>query len=324
MCQGEYEAAHPEAAPEEVTYSPRSVPGSSSANVTTSLTFSEGQQKDPEQHLGDAAPTTKRGAKHGVKRRKGEKRAYMKWADQVKTIQYYNSFIQAERPKLADLAKWATDQFKLVKAPSVAFMSKMIKNREAIMRDHGTSVEMHNHGDRKRKRVVGTKEQLELENALVAWIRHHDAPHGGKVALSNERLKMQAKTIAEQKGFVFDPMKFNFSSKWLNSFKKANNINRLPKILKNYNQDKIYNFDKTGLLYRMLLSAGNLAGRKKGRKGGKVAKERTTAGLFWNATGTDFWKPVFIGKANRPRCFGKHSKGENIGARYYSNSKAWI
>lgn len=35
---------------------------------------------------------------------------------------------------------------------------------------------------------------------------------------------VQAKTIPEQKGFAFDPMKLNFSNKWLNSFMRANNI----------------------------------------------------------------------------------------------------
>eukprot|EP00873_Tetraselmis_striata_P026198 jgi/Tetstr1/446462/TSEL_034003.t1 len=28
--------------------------------------------------------------------------------------------------------------------------------------------------------------------------------------------------------------------------------------------------------------------------------------MFFNATGTDFWKHVFIGKATKPRCFGQH------------------
>eukprot|EP00873_Tetraselmis_striata_P034250 jgi/Tetstr1/454514/TSEL_041413.t1 len=28
--------------------------------------------------------------------------------------------------------------------------------------------------------------------------------------------------------------------------------------------------------------------------------------MFFNATGTDLWKHVFIGKATKPRCFGQH------------------
>lgn len=53
--------------------------------------------------------------------------------------------------------------------------------------------------------------------------------------------------------------------------------------------------------------------RSRGRKGGKAQKERTTVGLFCNATGTDFWKTVFIGKSKRSRCFGKHWDPTRVG-----------
>lgn len=79
-----------------------------------------------------------------------------------------------------------------------------------------------------------------------------------------------------------------------------------------------------GLWYRMLLTAGNVVGAGKDRRGAKTAKDRVTVGLTVNATGTDFWKPVFIGKAKRPRCFGKHWKPEQIGALYYNNETAWM
>lgn len=60
-------------------------------------------------------------------------------------------------------------------------------------------------------------------------------------------------------------------------------------------------------------------GAKRAAKGGKVTQERITVGLLlWNAIGPDFLKPIFFGKANRPRCFGKHLKVENIGTPYYT------
>lgn len=79
-----------------------------------------------------------------------------------------------------------------------------------------------------------------------------------------------------------------------------------------------------GLFYRMLLTAGNVVGTGKDRKGGKTAKDRLTVGLFCNATGTDRFKPVFIGKAMRPRCFGKHWSPDVLPALYYHNEAAWM
>ena len=79
-----------------------------------------------------------------------------------------------------------------------------------------------------------------------------------------------------------------------------------------------------GLFYRMLATAGNVVGDTRSRKGAKKAKDRLTSCIFWNATGTDFWKPVFIGKAKQPRCFGKHWTPKNIGALYYHNACSWM
>ena len=56
----------------------------------------------------------------------------------------------------------------------------------------------------------------------------------------------------------------------------------------------------------MVASAGNVVGCAKNRKGAKLSKDRLTAGIFWNATRTAFFKPIFIGTAKRPRCFGNH------------------
>jgi hypothetical protein len=74
----------------------------------------------------------------------------------------------------------------------------------------------------------------------------------------------------------------------------------------------------------MLLTASIVIGSAKHRKGGKIAKDRLTVGLWWNATGTNFFKPVFIGKAKRPRFFGAHWRHEKIGGLYYNNYRAWM
>eukprot|EP00873_Tetraselmis_striata_P038600 jgi/Tetstr1/458864/TSEL_004373.t1 len=238
---------------------------------------------------------------------------------------------------------WAKETFTLKAPPSKGYISKLLKAKSTLLSTH-SSLSSKN-ASRKRKRFAYSEPQARLEELLLDWIRHHDATHGGKVPLSDMMILEQAKLLAAGNELVFDEKKFNYSSKWLLKFKQANNINRmrfhdetadadlenlavvrqvLPSLLQDTALDKIYNFDETGLWYRMLLTAGNVVGAGKDRRGAKTAKDRVTVGLTVNATGTDFWKPVFIGKAKRPRCFGKHWKPEQIGALYYNNETAWM
>jgi hypothetical protein len=84
------------------------------------------------------------------------------------------------------------------------------------------------------------------------------------------------------------------------------NRKELPPILNEYPLENIYNFDESGLLYRLLATSGNVLGATKNRRGAKLAKDRITVGIFCNATRTDFWKPCVIGTAKKPRCFGNH------------------
>ena len=58
-------------------------------------------------------------------------------------------------------------------------------------------------------------------------------------------------------------------------------------------------------------------------KGKKRSKARLTVMICTNATGSYKMKPFVIGKAARPRCFGKTFKPEFIGIKYQNNKKAW-
>ena len=98
----------------------------------------------------------------------------------------------------------------------------------------------------------------------------------------------------------------------------------LPPILSEYPLDRIYNFDESGLLYRLLATSGNVIGATKDMRRAKLAKDRITVGIFCNATGTDIWKPSIIGTAKKPRCFGNHWTPEKAGAIYYHNDTAWM
>ena len=80
---------------------------------------------------------------------------------------------------------------------------------------------------------------------------------------------MQAKRIADDNDFEFDPTVFNFSHKWLTNYKKAYGIHKtamhgegedadlnsvlivrseLPQLLADTPLENIYNFDETGNL----------------------------------------------------------------------------
>ena len=98
----------------------------------------------------------------------------------------------------------------------------------------------------------------------------------------------------------------------------------LPPSLSEYPLDKIYNFDESGLLYRLLATHGNVIGATKDRRGTKLAKDRITVGFFCNATGADIWKPTIIGAAKKPRCFGNHWTTEKAGVIYYNNEPSWM
>jgi hypothetical protein len=125
----------------------------------------------------------KPGGRTGVKRAKGEKGAHPTYAQQVGTINHYNS--QGEvRPSCKTLIACNVDQYKLDALPSMAFVSKMIKNKDEILRkwrsntlncgncidallrrdqiisfycligEHGSTIQLDLGGNKKKKRIV--------------------------------------------------------------------------------------------------------------------------------------------------------------------------
>ncbi|XP_046564291.1 tigger transposable element-derived protein 6-like [Haliotis rubra] len=134
---------------------------------------------------------------------------------------------------------------------------------------------------------------------------------------------------------------FGYSRGWLYRFKSRHQIKKqnyqgeaasadknavvkgreeLKSVLKNYDEDDIFNLDETGLFYK--LGPNHTLASKK-TPGVKKSKERVTVALCCNATGTIKVKPFMIGKFRRPHCFGKDFNPE-IYARYRFNKKAWM
>ena len=73
-------------------------------------------------------------------------------------------------------------------------------------------------------------------------------------------------------------------------------------ILKEYKPEDIYNADKTELFYR-LLPDRTLELKNVDCHGGKQSKERITALVCANMSGTDKLPMFVLGKSAKPRCF---------------------
>lgn len=88
--------------------------------------------------------------------------------------------------------------------------------------------------------------------------------------------------------------------------------------------DLVYNTDETGLLYR-LLPDRTLASKRKeaAAKGFKSCKDRLTALVTSNSTGTDKHRLLIIGKSARPLCFRK-VRANTIPVLWKSNNTAWM
>ena len=144
----------------------------------------------------------------------------------------------------------------------------------------------------------------ELEEKLFAWFRKIEMQHG---VLTDDILRMKALDIATKMGLTFQA-----SANWVLRFKKRHGIDQkvrhgeggsadhiyvaiahagIPKLLRNYNVNPYdtYNMDETGLNYRTLpkASLGTASG-----KGHVAAKDRLTAVMCVNATGTHKLKPM--------------------------------
>ncbi|KAI1000395.1 hypothetical protein K3495_g7800 [Podosphaera aphanis] len=94
----------------------------------------------------------------------------------------------------------------------------------------------------------------------------------------------------------------------------------LKALLSGYASRDIFNADETRLFYRMspdqTISARQTEGMKKD-------KTRITILFCANADGSKKFPPLFIGKSQRPRSFGK-KKADEYGLEYQFNKKAWM
>ena len=174
-----------------------------------------------------------------------------------------------------------------------------------------------------------------LESALVLWLNDIRSRNA---VVNDEMMLEKARKFGEE----LHVENFNYSRGWLSRLKERHGIashklhgesasadmtivedgrKRLQDELRQYDSRDIFNMDETALFYNLGPSTTLSTVRK--AKGCKLSKVRVTVALCCNATGSDKLKPLVIGRACRPRCFGK-TFDPNIYVTYKHNSKAWM
>jgi len=228
------------------------------------------------------------------------------------------------------LSQWAKDEFNLPNRPAKNTLSDLIsKHRTRFL----TISPQDQHI--RRSRTVSCPQ---VEEALVLWMLQMQQR---RVNLSREVIKEKGRRFLSDFGFPEDHLKF--SDTWMDLFEKRNgfrayrshgesgaaNIDdpdiqrRIAEIheeLSAYALRDRYNMDETALFYSMppqtTIARGPIEGHKKD-------KTRITLAFTCNADGTDRFKPLFIGRAAKPRCFNKKT-GRELGFLYFHNKKAWM
>lgn len=172
----------------------------------------------------------------------------------------------------------------------------------------------------KNRKTLKPANNMALEDALYLWFtqrRSLGEPISGPL-LCEKALDFNQK--------LNGPLDFKASSGWLSKFKQRHGIRQLDvqgeslsgdavaseafvKTFKEtvvnagFSRDDVYNADETGVNWRSL-PRKSLASRNETRAPGyKVSKDRVTAMVCANASGTHSLPLLLIGKSKKPRCF---------------------
>ena len=180
-----------------------------------------------------------------------------------------------------------------------------------------------------------SSEFVDVNKALYEW---YLVACSKNIYPGGPELIEKAKEIAERLG----KSNFKGSRGWLDKWKARFNIKqvkvcgesgdvrgetvdswkeRLPELVEGYAKDDIWNMDETGVFWQALPDRGF---GSKGRqcKGGKKSKQRVTIAFFVTAAGKKE-KPIFIWKAENPRCLRRFDKSV-LPVNYFAQSKAWM
>ena len=96
---------------------------------------------------------------------------------------------------------------------------------------------------------------------------------------------------------------------------------RLPKIVKGYAKEDIWNMDETGVFWQALPECG-FGQKGKHCYGGKKSRKRVTVAFFVSAAGTKE-KPILLWKSETPRCLRNFEKSA-LPVDYFGQKKTWM
>lgn len=213
-------------------------------------------------------------------------------------------------------------------AVSTSQVSRLVKGKVEILQ------QFENNGNPNRKRQRAGKNE-EVGNALFLWFRQK-LSQGARI--SGPMLKQKAADLAAAEGTDFMP-----SDGWLSRWKARHNVvfkkeegerqdsdwsaaldwkrKILPQILDSYSPNDIFNADESGLFFRDFPEKGHCL---KGEElaGSKKAKDRITALLCANMSGSERRPLLIIGNSKQPCCFPKDLN--RLPVDYASSKKAWM
>ncbi|KAH9123122.1 hypothetical protein AeMF1_005813 [Aphanomyces euteiches] len=177
---------------------------------------------------------------------------------------------------------------------------------------------------------------IELDSALLEWVQLCRA---NNIALTDQLIQEKAKSLTH--GLLLPPEQLVFSKGWLSNFKRRLNLRcfrlhgeslsvnpsdvtkgrqMLLSYTLLYDKQDIFNLDECGLLYDNPPSTSIARSKSNGIK---KSKKRITVAVAANAAGTEKLKLFFIGRAKKPRCFGRMT-AEQMNFYCKSNKKAWM
>lgn len=237
----------------------------------------------------------------------------------------------SDKVKVINMLKAKQSQTDIAKKIGISQsqVSRVCKSQDEIMKKWKSN----DNPERKRQR---TGKAADVESALAVWFSNS---RGRDVPLSGPVLQEKAQELAKK----LNKPNFKATTGWFCRWKTRNGVvykrlhgekkdadisnadrwltDVLPSLFNEYKPEDIFNCDETGIYYRAMPD-GTLAHKTEATSGSKTAKDRITALVCANMTGTDKRKLLVIGKSKSPRCF--RGTGATLQVKYDANANAWM
>jgi Tc5 transposase DNA-binding domain len=168
-------------------------------------------------------------------------------------IKHHKQFPNIKSP---ELAKWCKIRFRLLKSPNPSTILKILKNSQRF-----ESVQPKDTGLRKARAI--RHERLDI--ALINWVLQQQ---NRRLCISDGMIREKARDLAA----LLNVTDMKFSNGWLQKFKNRHGLKQhiihgesgdtqiegieeqlktIRAKIKEYDLDDVYNFDETGVFYRM-------------------------------------------------------------------------